>query len=371
MPPTEPNDKLPPRKPLPPELIASKHTWKVAHLFAGVALPIACFSLNFWVMGKPSYRSGNPWDFAVLFLRGEAAFVFYPLLALSMAAMGVAVFRFEAAARSFPVRLGVYLGVPLALQYSVAMFTFLLLAAVLVPVVVLLPLGARWLLLWLLRTRRIDSPWAPVAVAVMSVLAIGGTVWIRRPAEFWFGLLIVLLGCAPLWSLVSYSLMSLRLFRSARRVGLGSRHRRAWLGGWLAAYAASLVAAVERTIAEYAKLPTKDPADCYVATAAALGHPWFVKSVPVAMRTGGTMLVNDQLRTLKCAEVALEAVAPRLHRAVRGVYDLIGPVFARMLVHPVLADAAYLALKPFEWLARVATRCIVPDIDELARKVYG
>jgi hypothetical protein len=89
------------------------------------------------------------------------------------------------------------------------------------------------------------------------------------------------------------------------------------------------------------------------------------------MRTGGTMLVNDQLRTLKCAEVALEAVAPRLHRAVRGVYDLIGPVFARMLVHPVLADAAYLALKPFEWLARVATRCIVPDIDELARKVYG
>jgi hypothetical protein len=143
------------------------------------------------------------------------------------------------------------------------------------------------------------------------------------------------------------------------------------LGGWLAVYTASLAAAVERTMAEYAKLPTRDPTDCYVATAAARGHPWFVKSVPVAMRTGGTMLVNDQLKTLKCAEVALEAVAPRVHRAVRGVYDLIGPVLARMLVHPVLADATYLGLKPFEWLARVVTRCIVPDIDELARKVYG
>ncbi|MHC4502693.1 MAG: hypothetical protein ACYTFI_05250 [Planctomycetota bacterium] len=131
MPAAEQKDALPPPEPLPPELVASKHAWKVAHLFAGVALPVACFTLNFWVMAKPAYQSGSPHDFAMLFLRGEVAFVFYPLLALSMAAMCVAAFRLEAAARSLPVRLGVYLGVPLALQYSVAMSISLLLAAVL------------------------------------------------------------------------------------------------------------------------------------------------------------------------------------------------------------------------------------------------
>lgn len=35
---------------------------------------------------------------------------------------------------------------------------------------------------------------------------------------------------------------------------------------------------------------------------------------------------------------------------MRRVYDYIGPRLARRLVHPLLADAAYLLLKPFEWL---------------------
>ena len=56
---------------------------------------------------------------------------------------------------------------------------------------------------------------------------------------------------------------------------------------------------------------------------------------------------------------------------MRGVYDIIGPVLARMLIHPVLADGAYLALKPFECVAGIAMKCILSDIDELARKVYA
>ncbi len=69
--------------------------------------------------------------------------------------------------------------------------------------------------------------------------------------------------------------------------------------------------------------------------------------------------MNSQTRTLKCAELILREACPRLHRVLRGAYDAVGPVLARRLTHPLLADTAYLALKPFEWLARAVVRIFV------------
>ena len=36
----------------------------------------------------------------------------------------------------------------------------------------------------------------------------------------------------------------------------------------------------------------------------------------------------------------------------RCVYNRIGPAVARRIRHPLLADVAFVALKPFEWIAR-------------------
>ena len=82
------------------------------------------------------------------------------------------------------------------------------------------------------------------------------------------------------------------------------------------------------------------------------------------------MQVNRQLVHLKCGELAIKAVAPGMHRAIRRIDDSLGPRLARRLTTPLAADAAYLALKPFEWIARAALRLAVPQYDDVARRVY-
>jgi hypothetical protein len=88
-----------------------------------------------------------------------------------------------------------------------------------------------------------------------------------------------------------------------------------------------------------------------VASAAANGHPGFVKSETVSAADGRRVRVNRQLRVLKAGELAMRAVAPGLHRGLRRMYDVVAPPIARRLRNPYLADAAYLLLKPAEWAA--------------------
>jgi len=129
---------------------------------------------------------------------------------------------------------------------------------------------------------------------------------------------------------------------------------------WLAAYLAAWRYDILKMHELYAQLPPVPP-DCYIATAAAHGHANFVGSKTVQLANGNSMQVNPQLQIFKSAELALLAVAPRVHKPLRKTYDLIGKPLARMIRYPLLADAAYLSLKPFEWLARFALKMIVPE----------
>ena len=63
--------------------------------------------------------------------------------------------------------------------------------------------------------------------------------------------------------------------------------------------------------------------------------------------------LNDQLRVLKAFELLLASFSPKGHLACRWIYDRLGPRFAAMLIHPLLADIGYFALKPVECLALV------------------
>lgn len=69
------------------------------------------------------------------------------------------------------------------------------------------------------------------------------------------------------------------------------------------------------------------------------------------------------------------AVSPRdvpgAHRRVRRFYDRVGPLLARGLKHPVLADVAYWILKPAEWGVVFLLRRLVVDFDGLAQRIYG
>ena len=76
------------------------------------------------------------------------------------------------------------------------------------------------------------------------------------------------------------------------------------------------------------------------------------------------------MRYLKCAELVLAHVAPRGHCVCRRIYDLVGPVLAAILVHPMLADMAYLSLKPAEWVARGGLALLLPGHGRLIQTIY-
>jgi hypothetical protein len=120
----------------------------------------------------------------------------------------------------------------------------------------------------------------------------------------------------------------------------------------------------------YAALPKQPPPDCYIATAAARGHRQVVQSWTVQRTDGTSLRVNAQLQQLKCAELALMAIHPRLHQVLRRIYDGLGKPLARRLQNPFLADMAYLLLKPWECLARFLLKRVIPEIDSISKKMY-
>jgi hypothetical protein len=141
----------------------------------------------------------------------------------------------------------------------------------------------------------------------------------------------------------------------------------AWLAAYLGAWRTSFIWMLQ----EYARLPTTAPTGCYISTAAARGHRWLVRSEACVSRDGSVHRVNDQMRFLKAGELLLTSVSPSAHRACRWVYDRVGPLLAAALVHPVLADVAYLLLKPPEWLCRMALALVLRGQRQLIRSVYG
>jgi hypothetical protein len=150
-------------------------------------------------------------------------------------------------------------------------------------------------------------------------------------------------------------------FTSSRGLGLAV---------WLAAYIAAWRYDILKMYELYAALPPQPPPDCYIATAAAQGHPRVVGSKLVHRVGGKSMQVNGQLQVLKFAELALLEINPHWHTALRRIYDVVGKSLARRIHSPFLADIAYLLLKPFEWLARWLLKMIIPEVDSLTEKIY-
>jgi hypothetical protein len=73
---------------------------------------------------------------------------------------------------------------------------------------------------------------------------------------------------------------------------------------------------------------------------------------------------------LKCAELALLAINPRLHIVLRRIYDVVGKTLARKIQNPFMADIAYVALKPAEWLARLILKILISNVDLIAKEIY-
>ncbi len=91
---------------------------------------------------------------------------------------------------------------------------------------------------------------------------------------------------------------------------------------------------------------------CFIVTAASRGHQKIVGPFAPVQHRGQTRLANQQLATFWQFEFLWCNHSPRSHAAFRCVYNKIGPVIARNITQPWLADAVYIALKPTEFFAR-------------------
>jgi hypothetical protein len=191
-------------------------------------------------------------------------------------------------------------------------------------------------------------------------------IFIQGEFFFFFGLALVgfaapfwsflISGQTALWLLKKYE-AKLTIFR-----GLG-------ILAWLAAYIGALRFDILKMYELYAALPPQPP-DCYIATAAAKGHPGVVKSKLVHLKNGKSMPVNSQLQHFKSVEIALIAVCPSLHDLIRKFYDVVGKKLAVYIKNPLLADVAFLLLFPVEWVSFRLLKIFIPEIEVISKKIY-
>jgi hypothetical protein len=201
-----------------------------------------------------------------------------------------------------------------------------------------------------------------IAIFLISVLIV------RSPLFPLFFVLAGLTVAAPFWCFLMTLRMAIWLHKKYELkltfpVGLGIA---GWITGYLAAWRFDILKMYEL----YAALPPDPPPDCYIATAAACGHPQLVGSRLVQGTDGVSLRVNEQLQVLKCAELALMALNPRFHKWLRKLYDRLGMPLAHKIRNPFIADLAYLFLMPWECMAGLLLKRIVPEIDSISKNMY-
>jgi hypothetical protein len=104
----------------------------------------------------------------------------------------------------------------------------------------------------------------------------------------------------------------------------------------------------------YESLP--ESSGCFIVTAASRGHEPLVGPFVEVTHGGVIRRVNQQLRTLWQFEALWQSRAPRSHAGFRLFYDRIGPLVARRIRSPWLADLVYVGLKPLELIAALTIR---------------
>jgi len=347
---------------------------RFCYLAFGVVLPVVCFSLAAWdsslLMGmEPEWQEGK-WACVFFIPDPKAGYPLYPLLLYSMAALCCLVARPACECR-LVVRLGIYSGCLLAAQYALieaariggicavgsAIICMMFLLGIMRVIDVLIAKYPQ--LFWIFAAS------IGLCVAVPLTLVYGAK-WLGYIA----GLLVI---PAPAWTLAIYlrAVFYLRTVLQGEFPALDERRnlRLAWFS-WIVSYVTGLVWAVQNALTLYAQLPTKQPR-CFIATAAATGHPRLVRSSLARTVDGAIFPVNAQLRRLKCVEIALAATCPRTHRVIRLPYDTIGPPLARRITaSPWLADVAYLTLKPVEWVCFGVLVAAVPRVGRLTRALW-
>ena len=355
-------------------------------LFGGVAAPVfthlivvQSFGGSGW-LGGPRYQTGLLKDKLAFLFSFDALALMYPLIIFSMIALATTVVEVRYTGKTFWARFGLLTGIPIGVAYHLVFLSqtgFRVSEVIvfhLIPIVTVLLIwgGSKLLLAW---TRDRRAAWLSgltilfglsTFVSVIRVIVTGDhSNWALIAFPF-FALLYGVFLYGPLIWLGCFS------WTIARVVSVHPGTRQFSLAGmmcwvtWLGVFFAACRHAVIRSLEAYSRLPTTDPGNCYVATAACRGHQRLVRSSD--SECGYTF--NQQLQTLKALELALQTLTPDLHRRLRRVYDVVGAKIAGRLRARWAADLTYLSLKPIEWAAALALRLMLGRRYRLIRTLF-
>ena len=319
--------------------------------------------------GEP-WQSGNRVDYVVLFLQQPGLICFLPFIMFSMAAMAAVVWNPSNVVKYGWVRIGLYTGALVSLQFLIAVFLTshvitLLAAGITGPCLALAVWGVSEIVK---RIKRFTILHLMIGTAVVAVLT-ATLISIGEPIYgFMFAPLFFIFVAAPTLNATSYLRMAILAgcheSKSMGKIAGMIAAIIVWSGGFFIAWRY----AIQRVLDEYQYLPTTNP-NCFVASAAAHGNSRLVKSTLIQGQDG-PVLLNPQMQRLKFLELALQSSLPRLHGAIRSVYNRIGPPLAAVCkASPLLASAAYLLLKPLELVAMIVRK--VSGISaERVKRIY-
>ncbi len=167
----------------------------------------------------------------------------------------------------------------------------------------------------------------------------------------------------PLYVAIWYLYLGLRLWRESGR------------GIWEMVFSVLLalpfwVASVRKAKLLYAALP-ETTGDCFVVTAAKGGHECVVGPFFEVERRGERRIVNLQLVRFWRFEAVWKLRYPKMHSLFRAFYNRVGPIAAGFIRRGLMADTAYLMLKPLELASVVLLRGKRVAVDGWKRSVFA
>lgn len=304
---------------------------------------------------ETDWQSGRVEDYVGVMLAGRAMWAFYPLLFWAYVAFAALLIKPGVMGRYWWVRAGLILGVLLGVQYQLIIainlggiessIAYGLLGAMILMGVVGLAVG-------LTLAERSES-YDPPPLRPRSVLSRTITITVVSllcGAWMSVGLIFALL-LAPFGMAFCMLAALCRLYRTDFDVPM-QRTRAVPATAAAAGYLAAWPIAITQAQIVYQSLPTSPPG-CYIVTASARGHCRLTRPLYYSVDAHGRPLpVTRQMLVLKEAELAIAAKWPGLHRALRRVYDYVGPPIAQRITNPWLADVSYLLFTVPAWVAR-------------------
>ncbi len=302
------------------------------------------------------WQSGDLRDYIGVMLSGRAMWAFYPFLAWSYLAYAALMVRPIVTGRKWWVRSGLLLGCVLGLQYqfiisaSMMGFSKAFFASVIIGAFALGILAAI-----VVNANNKDATRPPKhrnkRTAKAARLSVVGTLFVLLVVGLLSRgvILLPILVAGPYLMLICMAAALCRRYRTDFD-GPIEPTRPIPAAATTVGYIAAWPIAITQAQIVYNSLPTQPPA-CYVCTASAHGHRWLTRAKPVQFSDGQVMLVTRQMQTLKAAECLIAKRCPRLHCAMRWVYDRIGPQLASRIQSRWLANMSYLLFAPLAIIA--------------------